>query len=166
MRYFIRSGRDIVADPSAVKVPLDNFPSALANTGKLLQLFDGDNNLIDEVTYEKATPAKSWERSSSGWHLSSDPRGGTPGSVNSSGKGEEKPNEPDKPVTPDEPDEPDTPTIPLSRILPSNRESLFLTNFFPILLPVVANISSCTTVPIVPCRYPAYRSRSGKPMEH
>ena len=72
-----RSGRDIVADLSAVKVPLDNFPSALANTGKLLQLFDGDNNLIDEVTYEKATPAKSWERSSSGWHLSSDPRGGT-----------------------------------------------------------------------------------------
>ncbi|WP_418548530.1 lamin tail domain-containing protein [Parabacteroides goldsteinii] len=104
-----RSGRDIVADPSAVKVPLDNFPSALANTGKLLQLFDGDNNLIDEVTYEKATPAKSWERSSSGWHLSSDPRGGTPGSVNSSGKGEEKPNEPDKPVTPDEPDDPDEP---------------------------------------------------------
>jgi len=107
-----RSGRDIVADPSAVKVPLDNFPSALANTGKLLQLFDGDNNLIDEVTYEKATPAKSWERSSSGWHLSSDPRGGTPGSVNSSGKGEEKPNEPDKPVTPDDPDEPDTPDDP------------------------------------------------------
>ncbi|WP_270633097.1 lamin tail domain-containing protein [Parabacteroides goldsteinii] len=107
-----RSGRDIVADPSAVKVPLDNFPSALANTGKLLQLFDGDNNLIDEVTYEKATPAKSWERSSSGWHLSSDPRGGTPGSVNSSGKGEEKPNEPDKPVTPDDPDDPDIPDDP------------------------------------------------------
>ena len=107
-----RSGRDIVADPSAVKVPLDNFPSALANTGKLLQLFDGDNNLIDEVTYEKATHAKSWERSSSGWHLSSDPRGGTPGSVNSSGKGEEKPNEPDKPVTPDDPDEPDIPDDP------------------------------------------------------
>lgn len=107
-----RSGRDIVADPSVVKVPLDNFPSALANTGKLLQLFDGDNNLIDEVTYEKATPAKSWERSSSGWHLSSDPRGGTPGSVNSSGKGEEKPNEPDKPVTPDDPDEPDIPDDP------------------------------------------------------
>lgn len=107
-----RSGRDIVADPSAVKVPLDNFPSALANTGKLLQLFDGDKNLIDEVTYEKATPAKSWERSSSGWHLSSDPRGGTPGSVNSSGKGEEKPNEPDKPVTPDDPDEPDIPDDP------------------------------------------------------
>lgn len=107
-----RSGRDIVADLSAVKVPLDNFPSALANTGKLLQLFDGDKNLIDEVTYEKTTPAKSWERSSSGWHLSSDPRGGTPGSVNSSGKGEEKPNEPDKPVTPDDPDDPDTPDDP------------------------------------------------------
>lgn len=104
-----RSGRDIVVDPSAVKVPLDNFPSALANTGKLLQLLDGDNNLLDEVTYEKATPGKSWERSSSGWHLSSDLRGGTPGSANSSGEGEEKPNEP---VTPDEPDEPDTPDEP------------------------------------------------------
>ena len=108
-----RSGRDIVADPSAVKVSLDNFPSSLANTGKLLQLLDGDNKLIDEVIYEKAKPGKSWERSSDGWHLSSDPRGGTPGSANSSGQEEpEKPVEPDKPTEPEVPDDPSvSPTI-------------------------------------------------------
>lgn len=106
-----RSGRDIVIDPSAVKVPLDNFPSALANAGKQLQLLDASNNLIDEVTYEKATPGKSWERSSSGWRLSTDPRGGTPGSVNSSGK--EEPDKPEKPDTPEEPDEPEKPEDPV-----------------------------------------------------
>lgn len=106
-----RSGREIVVDPSAVKVPLDNFPANLANAGKQLQLLDASDNLIDDVTYAKATPAKSWERSASGsWQLSSDPRGGTPGSINSSGKEEEKPDEPD---TPDEPDEPSEPTIPV-----------------------------------------------------
>ncbi len=106
-----RSGRDIVADISAVKVPLDNFPSALANTGKLLQLFDGDKNLIDEVTYEKpprqilgAFFVRLASLFRSAWRNS--------GSVNSSGKGEEKPNEPDKPVTPDDPDDPDTPDDP------------------------------------------------------
>ncbi len=102
-----RSGRDIKVDPSALEVPLENFPSALANAGKQLQLLDGSGNVIDDVTYDKAKPAKSWERSSSGdWHLSSDPRGGTPGSVNSSGK-EEEPTEPEKPVEPDDPDKPD-----------------------------------------------------------
>ncbi|WP_289006917.1 lamin tail domain-containing protein [uncultured Parabacteroides sp.] len=102
-----RSGRDIKVDPSALEVPLENFPSALANAGKQLQLLDGSGNVIDDVTYDKAKPAKSWERSSSGdWHLSSDPRGGTPGSVNSSGK-EEEPTEPEEPVEPDDPDKPD-----------------------------------------------------------
>lgn len=120
-----RSGRDLEAAFSALKVPLDNFPAALANTGKLLQLFDGNGTLIDEVTYEKATPAKSWERSSSGdWHLSSDPRGGTPGSINSSEKEEpdkpEEPDTPDKPVTPDEPDVPDEPISPTIIIEPKD----------------------------------------------
>lgn len=109
-----RSGRDIVVDPSAIKVPLDNFPSALANAGKQLQLLDASDNLIDEVSYEKATPGKSWERSSSGWKLSTDPRGGTPGSVNSSGK-----EEPGKPEEPDVPEEPDEPTKPEDPIDPS-----------------------------------------------
>lgn len=109
-----RSGRDIKIDPSAIKVALDNFPSQLANAGKQLQLLDASGNLIDKVTYDKAKPGKSWERSSSGsWHLSSDPRGGTPGSANSSGKGEpeqpEKPIEPDKPAEPEIPDDPSVP---------------------------------------------------------
>ncbi len=86
-----RSGRDIVADPSAVKVPLDNFPSALANTGKLLQLFDGDKNLIDEVTYEKSHPPPNPGNVLRPVGISLPIRvAGTPGSVNSSGKGEEK----------------------------------------------------------------------------
>lgn len=106
-----RSGRDIKIDPSAIKVPLDNFPSQLANAGKQLQLLDASGNLIDEVTYDKAKPGKSWERSSSGsWHLSSDPRGGTPGSANSSGQGE--PEQPEKPVEPDKPAEPEIPDDP------------------------------------------------------
>lgn len=105
-----RSGRDIKIDPSAIKVPLDNFPSQLANAGKQLQLLDASGNLIDEVTYDKAKPGKSWERSSDGWHLSSDPRGGTPGSANSSGQGE--PEQPEKPVEPDKPTEPEIPDDP------------------------------------------------------
>lgn len=114
-----RSGREIVVDPSAVKVPLDNFPANLANAGKQLQLLDASDNLIDDVTYAKATPAKSWERSASGsWQLSSDPRGGTPGSINSSGKEEEKPDEPDTPITPDDPDTPDEPDEPSEPTIP------------------------------------------------
>lgn len=105
-----RSGRDIKIDPSAIKVPLDNFPSQLANAGKQLQLLDASGKLIDEVTYDKAKPGKSWERSSDGWHLSSDPRGGTPGSANSSGQGE--PEQPEKPVEPDKPAEPEIPDDP------------------------------------------------------
>ena len=105
-----RSGRDIKIDPSAIKVPLDNFPSQLANAGKQLQLLDASGNLIDEVTYDKAKPGKSWERSSDGWHFSSDPRGGTPGSANSSGQGE--PEQPEKPVEPDKPAEPEIPDDP------------------------------------------------------
>ena len=47
-----RSGRDIKTDPLAVQVPLENFPNALANNGKQLQLLDASGNLIDEVTYD------------------------------------------------------------------------------------------------------------------
>lgn len=114
-----RSGREIFVDPSAIKVPLENFPASLANSGKLLQLFDGNNELIDEVTYKKATPAKSWERTSTGaWCLSTDPRGGTPGSVNSSdSEDSEKPVDPEDPITPDDPDEPDTPDTPIEPVI-------------------------------------------------
>ena len=105
-----RSGRDMKVDNQGIAVPMDDFPSQLANAGKDLQLWDASGNVIDEVTYAKATAGKSWERSASGWHLSTDPRGGTPGSVNSSPSSdeEEPPVDPDKP---EEPDKPDTPVV-------------------------------------------------------
>lgn len=110
-----RAGRDISIDEGGVGIPLDKFPAQLANAGKLLQLKSPSDIIIDEYSYPKAKPGKSWERSSSGsWHLSSDPRGGTPGSANSSGQGEpeqpEKPVEPDKPAEPEIPDDPSVPS--------------------------------------------------------
>ena len=102
-----RSGREIKIDGGGIAVPMDNFPSQLANAGKELQLWDASGKVADKVTYAKASPGKSWERSASGWHLSVDPRGGTPGSVNSSPGNEEEP-----PVDPDEPDVPDNPADP------------------------------------------------------
>lgn len=50
-----RSGRDIEVDVTGIVVPLDNFPSALANTGKELQLIDAGGKVVDKVTYAKAT---------------------------------------------------------------------------------------------------------------
>lgn len=121
-----RSGRNIKVDPSAVQVPLDNFPASLANSGKQLQLLDASGNLIDDVTYDKAKSAKSWERTRSGdWHLSTDPRGGTPGSVNSSENSEpedpvipDDPDEPDGPNEPEDPDTPDEPIVPTATVEP------------------------------------------------
>ncbi|GGK19971.1 lamin tail domain-containing protein [Parabacteroides faecis] len=106
--YALLYNSNIDYSGDGVVIPIEKF-YALNDAGQHLALKTPSGVIIDEVTYEKATPAKSWERSSSGWHLSSDLRGGTPGSANSSGEGEEKPNEP---VTPDEPDEPDTPDEP------------------------------------------------------
>lgn len=105
-----RAGRDISIDEGGVGIPLDKFPAQLANAGKLLQLKSPSDIIIDEYSYPKAKPGKSWERSSDGWHLSSDPRGGTPGSANSSGQGE--PEQPEKPVEPDKPTEPEIPDDP------------------------------------------------------
>lgn len=95
-----RSGREIEVG-SGQACPLDKFPSALANTGKELSLYDANSQLIDQYTYPKAKPACSWEFDEEGWHLSSDPRGGTPGEANS--EAEENEEEPDE--TPDEPEE-------------------------------------------------------------
>ena len=95
-----RSGREIEVG-SGQACPLDKFPSALANTGKELSLYDANGQLMDQYTYPKAKPACSWEFDEEGWHLSSDPRGGTPGEANSEAEeNEEDPNE-----TPDEPEE-------------------------------------------------------------
>lgn len=94
---------------TALLIPIEKFP-ALNDQGASLHLYNASGTLIDSVTYAKATAGKSWERSASGWHLSTDPRGGTPGSVNSSpDKEEEPPVNPDEPDTPDNPDEPDIP---------------------------------------------------------
>ena len=95
-----------------VAIPIEKF-YALNDGGKKLVLKSSDGAIIDEYEYPKATLAKSWERSDSGdWHLSSDPRGGTPGSVNSSGVEEpDKPNKPEEPVEPDNPNNPDEPSI-------------------------------------------------------
>ena len=99
-----RSEREIEAG-NGQACPLDKFPSALANTGKELSLYDGSGKQIDQYTYPKAKPACSWEYNEEGWHLSTDPRGGTPGEANSGAKeNEEEPEE--------EPDEPEEETNP------------------------------------------------------
>lgn len=95
-----RSGREIEVG-SGQACPLDKFPSALANTGKELSLYDANGQLMDQYTYSKAKPACSWEYDKEDWHLSTDPRGGTPGEANSEAeKNEEEPDE-----TPDESEE-------------------------------------------------------------
>ena len=95
-----RSGREIEVG-SGQACPLDKFPSALANTGKEFSLYDANGQLMDQYTYPKAKPACSWEYDEEGWHLSTDPRGGTPGEANS----EAEENEEDPDETPDEPEE-------------------------------------------------------------
>lgn len=95
-----RSGREIEVG-SGQACPLDKFPSALANTGKELSLYDANGQLMDQYTYSKAKPACSWEYDEEGWHLSTDPRGGTPGEANS--EAEENEEEPDE--TPDKPED-------------------------------------------------------------
>lgn len=81
------SGRDIQIDNNGITLPLDDFRSNLANTGKHLQLKDSSGIIIDSVTYAKAKPARSWEYDINDniWYLSTDQRGGTPGSMNSPG---------------------------------------------------------------------------------
>ena len=95
-----RSGREIEVG-NGQACPLDKFPSALANTGKELSLYDANGQLMNQYTYPKAKQACSWEFDEEGWHLSTDPRGGTPGEANS----EAEKNEEDPDETPDEPEE-------------------------------------------------------------
>lgn len=101
-----RSGREIEVG-NGQACPLDKFPSALANTGKELSLYDANGQLMDQYTYPKAKPACSWEYDEEGWHLSTDPRGGTPGEANS----EAEENEEDPDETPDEPEEETNPEL-------------------------------------------------------
>lgn len=107
-----RSGRDIHIDDSGQDIPLDKFPASLANTGKELALLDPSGKEIDRIAYEKAKVGIAWERSETGFHLSTDERGGTPGSANSSPD--------DEPEDPDRPDTPHKPGIPTDIIVLPN----------------------------------------------
>lgn len=105
-----KAGRTLTTDAGGLQMPLDKFPALLANAGKELQLKDPTGHLIDQITYAKAKPAVSWERDNNGWHLSTDPRGGTPGSTNSPAAPE--PVEPDEPEDPEKPDKDPDPEQP------------------------------------------------------
>lgn len=107
-----RSGRDIHIDDAGLDLPLDKFPASLVNTGKELALFDSSGKEIDRIAYEKAKVGIAWERSETGFHLSTDERGGTPGSANSSPD--------DEPEDPDRPDTPHKPGIPTDIIVLPN----------------------------------------------
>ena len=131
-----RQGREIQVNGSGQAFPLAAFPSALANAGKRLQLKDPAGHSIDEVTYEKAKPGVSWERSATLWHLSTDPAGGTPGTFNSAPAPDagEEPSEDDPgsdpPLTPEDPDtppdsDPSQPSVPSEALLPAPGEIVF-----------------------------------------
>ncbi|MDH6356299.1 lamin tail domain-containing protein [Parabacteroides sp. PF5-9] len=105
-----RTGREIHIDPGGAGMALSKFPAQLSNTGKKLQLTNAAGQLIDAYTYDKTTPALSWEYADEGWYLSTDRRGGTPGSINSPIK--EQPEEPEEPEEPEIPEEPKEPTPP------------------------------------------------------
>lgn len=105
-----KAGRALSVDAGGLEMPLDKFPALLANAGKELQLKDPAGNVIDTVTYAKAKPGVSWERNETGWHLSTDPRGGTPGSANSPAAS-----------VPEEPEEPDAPNVDPQPPLPESQ---------------------------------------------
>lgn len=98
-----RAGREIHIDKNGRSLPLTNFPANLANTGKALQIKNSHNTIIDSIYYAAAKPGRAWERNiNSEWYLSYDPRGGTPGSVNSSNDSiypPVKPEDPDSSIT-------------------------------------------------------------------
>ncbi|MDR2919580.1 MAG: lamin tail domain-containing protein [Tannerella sp.] len=96
-----RAGRDIHIDQEGIAIAIENFPANLANTGKTVQIRNSHNTTIDSTDYTSAKAARSWERDNEGkWYLSTDPRGGTPGSVNSPKENTIPPAEPEEPVTP------------------------------------------------------------------
>ena len=118
-----RSGREIKVDAQGGALPLEKFPSALLNAGKTLSLVDPTGQVIDQITYEKAKAGIAWERSATGLYLSTDPRGGTPGTTNSAPTSP-APDEPTDPETPDEPTTPDTPETPDNNETPIEASSV------------------------------------------
>jgi hypothetical protein len=80
-----RAGREIIVESGGLDLPIATFPASLANTGKTLKIINSAGITIDSIDYATAKPACSWERDDEGnFYLSTDPRGGTPGAVNSS----------------------------------------------------------------------------------
>ena len=99
-----RANRAITVAPNGLQMPLEKFPAQLNNNGKLLQLYDANGVLHDEVYYDKAIAAVSWERCGEEWISCTDEWGGTPGEGNSC-----RASNNETPITPEEPEEP-TPT--------------------------------------------------------
>jgi len=99
-----KAGREISVADGAAEVAVKRFPANMVNAGKPLALKDPSGTVIHSYTYPKAKAGRSIERGEGDkWHLSSDPRGGTPGEENSEGA-PDKPDEPDEPNRPNEPD--------------------------------------------------------------
>ena len=96
-----RANRAITVAPNGLQMPLEKFPAQLNNNGKLLQLYDANGVLHDEVFYDKAIAAVSWERCGEEWISCTDERGGTPGEGNSC-----RVSNNETPITPEEPEEP------------------------------------------------------------
>jgi|GEM_PF-1874538 len=99
-----KAGREISAADGAAEVAVKRFPANMVNAGKPLALKDPSGTVIHSYAYPKAKAGRSIERGEGDkWHLSTDPRGGTPGEENSEGA-LDKPDEPDEPNRPNEPD--------------------------------------------------------------
>ena len=96
-----RANRAITVAPNGLQMPLEKFPAQLNNNGKLLQLYDANGVLHDEVFYDKAIAAVSWERCGEEWISCTDERGGTPGEGNSC-----RASNNETPITPEKPEEP------------------------------------------------------------
>jgi hypothetical protein len=105
-----RSEQDITIDEGGIGQGLAKFPFRLANEGKALALLNAEGNVIDSVQYRKAKAGKSWEREGDWWYVSTDSRGGTPGSANSVPDGEKVPILPSIPDIPE--DSPSDPSLP------------------------------------------------------
>ena len=92
-----RKGNSIQLKAGVLSLGLANFPKNMVNTGARLTLRSPSGTIIDSYTYRKSRLGKSLERGDDNqWHLSSDPRGGTPGEANSAAK----PKPEDPPVVP------------------------------------------------------------------
>ena len=112
-----KAGREISVADGAAEVAVKRFPANRINAGKPLALKDPSGTVIHSYTYPKAKAGRSIERGEGDtWHLSSDPRGGTPGEENSEGA-PDKPDEPNKPNEPDATEQVEPREIILNEIL-------------------------------------------------